>query len=85
MPASTPVRWNVYGLDGTTTGEAFSVNADGTVAYAPAANYFGTDSFTYRLNDGPLESTLATVNVTVTAVNDAGEGHPSAPISVVVT
>jgi VCBS repeat-containing protein len=48
-----------------------SVNADGTFVYTPQANYFGTDSFSYRLNDGPLESNLATVNVTVTAVNDA--------------
>jgi hypothetical protein len=25
------------------------VNADGTVTYTPAANYSGTDSFTYRV------------------------------------
>lgn len=48
-----------------------TVNADGTFVYTPAANYFGTDSFTYRLNDGSLESNLAKVEVTVTSVNDA--------------
>ncbi len=48
-----------------------SVNADGTFVYTPEANYFGTDSFSYRLSDGPLESNLAKVDVTVTAVNDA--------------
>lgn len=50
---------------------AVTVNRDGTFAYVPAANYFGTDSFTYRLNDGPLESNLATVTVSIAAVNDA--------------
>jgi hypothetical protein len=48
-----------------------TVNADGTFVYTPAANYFGTDSFSYRLNDGPLDSNLATVNITIAAVNDA--------------
>jgi VCBS repeat-containing protein len=48
-----------------------AVNADGTFVYTPAADYFGTDSFTYRLSDGPLESNLATVSITLTAVNDA--------------
>src|SRR5205814_101681 len=41
-----------------------------TVSYTPAANYFGSDSFTYTITDGTLTST-ATVNVTVTGANDA--------------
>ena len=28
------------------------VNADGTFTYTPDANYNGTDSFTYKANDG---------------------------------
>jgi VCBS repeat-containing protein len=48
-----------------------TVNADGTFVYTPAHDYFGTDSFSYRLNDGSLESNLATVSVTIAAVNDA--------------
>ncbi|MGV8934697.1 MAG: Ig-like domain-containing protein, partial [Gallionellaceae bacterium] len=48
-----------------------TVNADGTFVYIPEANYFGTDSFGYRLNDGPLDSNLATVSITIAAVNDA--------------
>jgi VCBS repeat-containing protein len=47
------------------------VNADGSVAYTPVANYFGTDSFTYRTNDGSEDSDVATVNVTIAPVNDA--------------
>ena len=46
-------------------------NADGSFTYAPAANFNGTDSFTYRSNDGSLDSTVATVTITVTPVNDA--------------
>jgi VCBS repeat-containing protein len=50
---------------------AVTVNADGTFSYTPAADYFGADTFTYRLSDGPLESNLATVSLTITPVNDA--------------
>ena len=41
------------------------------VTYTPAANYNGTDSFTYRVNDGSLNSSPATISITVEAVNDA--------------
>jgi VCBS repeat-containing protein len=50
---------------------AVTVNADGTFSYTPATDYFGADTFTYRLSDGPLESNLATVSLTITPVNDA--------------
>ena len=49
---------------------------DGTndITYAPQANYHGADSFTYRVNDAKtLLSNVATVTITVTAVNDAPE------------
>ena len=42
-----------------------------TVTYTPAANYNGPDSFTFKANDGALDSNVATVSITVTAVNDA--------------
>ncbi len=41
------------------------------LTYTPAANYYGPDSFTFMVNDGLLNSALATVNLTVTPVNDA--------------
>ncbi len=46
-------------------------NANGTFTYTPDANYNGSDSFTYKANDGTANSNIATVNLTVTAVNDA--------------
>jgi autotransporter-associated beta strand protein len=41
------------------------------VTYTPAANYNGADSFTFKANDGNVDSAAATVAITVTAVNDA--------------
>src|SRR5207249_6367674 len=35
------------------------------------ANYNGPASFTFKANDGSLDSNIATVTITVTAVNDA--------------
>jgi VCBS repeat-containing protein len=47
------------------------LNADGNFTYAPAANFNGTDSFTYRASDGTVDSNEATVTLTITPVNDA--------------
>ena len=41
------------------------------LTYTPAANYNGPDSFTFKANDGTADSNVATVTITVTAVNDA--------------
>ena len=40
------------------------------LTYTPAANYNGSDSFTFKVNDGTVDSNVATVSITVTAVND---------------
>ena len=39
--------------------------------YTPQANYFGADIFTYKANDGNLDSNSPSVSVTVNPVNDA--------------
>ncbi len=44
---------------------------DGTFNYAPEANYFGSDEFTYQVADGEDNSNVATVRLTVNSVNDA--------------
>jgi hypothetical protein len=41
------------------------------LTYTPAANYNGPDSFTFKANDGSLDSNVATVSITVNPVNDA--------------
>lgn len=48
-----------------------SVSIVGNIAtYIPAPDYNGTDSFTYKAYDGTEYSDPATVNITITAVND---------------
>ncbi len=44
------------------------LNADGGFTYTPASGYVGLDSFSYRANDGSLDSNIATVNLAVNAV-----------------
>jgi VCBS repeat-containing protein len=59
----------VSGPSHATTG--FVLRANGSFQYQPATNYNGPDSFTYKANDGSLDSNVATVSITVNAVNDA--------------
>src|SRR5262249_5661008 len=39
---------------------------DGTFYFTPAVGYIGSDSFTYKANDGVADSNTATVSLTVT-------------------
>ena len=48
-----------------------TLSADGSFSYIPDGDYNGPDSFTYKANDGSLDSDAATVSLTVSAVNDA--------------
>ena len=48
-----------------------NLNTDGSFEYIPNANFNGTDTFTYQANDGELNSSPATVTITVNPVNDA--------------
>jgi VCBS repeat-containing protein len=47
------------------------LNADGSFTYTPAAGFHGTDTFTYKANDGNVKSSAATVTITVTPPNHA--------------
>src|SRR5207302_328936 len=50
---------------------SFSLASNGTFSYTPAVDYNGPDSFTYKANDGTADPNVATVAITVNAVNDA--------------
>lgn len=97
-PISVPVTANdVLGNKPATisldSGPAHGSATCATVAcsYSPAANYTGTDSFTYTLRDADGQTSTATVAVTVTPVNDppvlstppaeGSVGSPLAPLS----
>jgi len=65
-------------VDGDPLTYTIGVPAHGTLSgaapnltYKPAANYNGPDSFTFKVNDGTADSNVATVSITVNAVNDA--------------
>jgi CSLREA domain-containing protein len=47
------------------------INNGNSVTYSPNANFFGSDSFTYTIDDGNGNTDTATVNVTVTNVQDS--------------
>lgn len=47
------------------------------LTYTPASDFNGADSFTYRVNDGELNSNIATVSFNVVAA-DEGNAAPSA-------
>ncbi|NIS81747.1 MAG: tandem-95 repeat protein, partial [Anaerolineales bacterium] len=49
---------------------SLSLNEDGSFEYVPDPDYNGPESFTYRANDGELDSEIATVSITVNPVND---------------
>jgi len=63
-----------YAKASNPTNGTVTVNPNGTFTYTPALNFNGTDSFTFKARDGSLDSTAATVTITVNAVNDPATG-----------
>jgi VCBS repeat-containing protein len=57
-------------LDAGPTSGTLTLNPDGAFTYTPNANFNGSDMFTYVANDGIADSNIATVSITVNAVND---------------
>jgi VCBS repeat-containing protein len=65
-PDEDPLTWAI--VSGPTNG-VLNGNPP-TLNYTPNPNFHGNDSFTFKVNDAEGESNLATVSITVTAVND---------------
>ncbi len=53
------------------------INPDGTFTYTPNADFFGTDSFSFKTNDGSSDSAEALVSITINAINDAPVATPA--------
>ena len=55
------------------------VNLDGSFSYTPEPAFVGEDTFTYRVNDGSLDSAIATVTIEVLLVAGVSLSimHPS--------
>ncbi|WP_144276300.1 CshA/CshB family fibrillar adhesin-related protein [Demequina sp. NBRC 110053] len=96
-PANTPVDVDVTdndagsGLDVVSVTQpangTASINPDGTVEYAPATGFSGTDTFTYTVEDDEGQQVAATVSVTVTptAADDAESTPVNTPLDIDVT
>lgn len=72
-PASVDLNPALAGIQNTAANSAgtFNVSA-GVLQYTPVANFNGTATITYTVNDiGGLVSGIATVTITVASVNDA--------------
>jgi VCBS repeat-containing protein len=53
-----------------------TLNLNGTFVYTPNPNFAGTDSFTYKANDGELDSNVSTVVLTIEPVDDSPAAVP---------
>jgi len=87
-PDGEPLTYNVVTgpAHGSLSGTAPSIT------YTPALNYNGSDSFTFTVNNGRVDSKPATVLITVTAVDDAPIANPQSkttkmdePVSITLT
>ncbi len=56
-------------VTGSTNGTAV-VSAGNAFSYTPDADFYGSDIFTFKANDGGLDSNTATVFISVTPTND---------------
>ena len=55
---------------GTPANGTAVINADGTISYTPDPDFFGSDSFSYTVQNANGSMDRGTVNVTVNPVND---------------
>ncbi len=78
-PENTPITSGVVATDvdgnaltfattsNTTNGTLTFSQSTGAFTYTPGVSFTGLDSFTFKANDGSLDSNVATVNITVSS------------------
>jgi VCBS repeat-containing protein len=62
---------NAVLVSGPAHAASFTLDANGSFSYVHDGSETTSDSFTYRANDGALDSNLATVTISIAPVNDA--------------
>jgi hypothetical protein len=79
LPAATDVDGDAvtYSLVDAAAHGTVAIETNGNWRFTPAANRFGSDSFSYRIDDGQGGRNTYTVNLLVTPVNDAPTGSVS--------
>jgi VCBS repeat-containing protein len=58
-------------LDQNVTHGTLSLSATGGFIYTPNANYNGSDTFTFHVSDGVLNSSIELVTLTISPMGDA--------------
>ena len=71
-------------LVSSTSSGSLALLADGSFTYTPNADFNGTDSFTYKANDGTQDSNTASVSITVTPGNDAPVADAGGPYTATI-
>ena len=61
-------------VSGPSHAASFFLNSDGSFSYTAVGGYEGSDSFTYKANDGSADSNVATVSITVNGSGGGGGG-----------
>ncbi|MEN8785645.1 MAG: Ig-like domain-containing protein [Akkermansiaceae bacterium] len=72
-------------IEGLPSNGTVSLAVDGSFTYTPSLNFFGSDSFTYRANDGTDSSRPETVTLNIAPRNDPPvgltENYLTAPVT----
>ncbi len=81
----TPTEISLIGSDPDSDPLAYStitepshgslIGTEPNLIYTPNPNFYGSDSFTFKVNDGTADSALATVSITVSPINDPPMAH----------
>jgi len=65
-PDSDPLAYNMV----TEPSHGTLIGTAPNLIYTPSSNFHGSDSFTFKVNDGIADSAIATVSITVSPIND---------------
>ncbi|MFB0553411.1 MAG: cadherin-like domain-containing protein, partial [Phycisphaerae bacterium] len=81
----TPVEISLIGSDPDSDPLAYStitepshgslIGTEPNLIYTPNPNFYGSDSFTFKVNDGTADSAPATVSIMVSPINDPPMAH----------